>query len=373
MRSALLVLLLTTGCDYFPEALLHVDLGQDARPDAVLDLEQGQDSPRPDSLDPDAVKPDALKPDALKPDTLKPDTLKPDTLKPDAPVDGPAPDAPPADTGQPDAAPDSGSVAPGTWVKIPAGGFSMGSPTSEPCRGSSNETQHTVNLTRPFWISTTEVTQTQFLSVMSYNPASKTACGSSCPVESVSWHQAAAYCNALSALDKRAACYSCSGSGTSVSCAAASSYSLGKIYDCPGFRLPTDAEWEYAYRAKTTTALHNGPISGCKTDSNLAKIAWYSGNAGGTTRPVAGKAANAWGLYDMAGNVFEWCHDVYVTDLGGGAATDPYGATSGSAHVLRSGGWGYPSEAMRAAYRSPNSGGVKAQFKGLRCVRTAKP
>jgi formylglycine-generating enzyme required for sulfatase activity len=349
----LLSLLPLFGCDYFPDGLLNSNVGQDVRPDAVIDLGQGQDS------------------NALDSNTLDSNTL--DLGKPDAAADGPVPDAAVADASKADTASDSGSVAPGTWVKIPAGSFTMGSPGTEACRDSSNETQHKVTLTRPFWISTTEVTQAQFLAVMAYNPASKSACGTSCPVESVSWHQAVDYCNALSALDKRAACYSCSGSGSSVSCAAASNYSQGKIYDCPGFRLPTDAEWEYAYRAKTTTALYNGPISGCKTDGNVGAIAWYSGNAGGTTHPVGGKAANAWGLYDMAGNVFEWCHDGYAVDLGGGMVTDPYGLPSGSAHVLRGGGWGYPSEAMRAAHRSPNSGGVKAHFKGLRCVRTATP
>jgi len=364
------------GCDYFPDnLLLRQDLthdvgqeagldarsdGPDARldgPDARLDGPDARlDGPQPDHPLVDLALVDAAHDHALEsaPDTGGKDTTPPDSTQPDqAPVD-------------------FGIVVPGTWALIPAGSFSMGSPGGELCRNSANETQHTVTLTRAFWISTTEVTQAQFTAVLGYNPASKTSCLATCAVESVSWHQAAAYCNALSDQAKLAACYSCSGSGASVSCASASAYGQGKIYDCPGFRLPTDAEWEYAYRAKTTTALYNGAVTNCKTDVNGTKIAWYTDNAGGTPHGVAGLTPNAWGLHDMAGNVFEWCHDWYVTNLGSGADTDPWGGLSGSFHVLRGGAWGYPSEALRAAYRSPNATGVKAQFTGLRCVRTKK-
>jgi len=131
------------------------------------------------------------------------------------------------------------------------------------------------------------------------------------------------------------------------------SYSAGSIYACPGYRLPTDAEREYAYRAGTATAYYNGPnaanaCQGCATlDTNLAQIGWYRGNAtvswsgcvSGTCgclgpHPVGQKPPNAWGLYDMAGNVWEWCQDLYQANLGTASVTDPWGAGSGTARVI---------------------------------------
>jgi formylglycine-generating enzyme required for sulfatase activity len=266
---------------------------------------------------------------------------------------------------------DLGGVAPGTWVQLLAGSFNMGAPAADLCKGF-NETLHPVTLTRSFWITTTEVSRAEFLAVMAYDPSTQTNCQqTSCPVDSVTWDEAAAYCNALSALEKRAACYSCSGSGTAVTCASATSYALGQIYDCPGYRLPTEAEWEYAYRANTTTELYNGAITSCmQADLNADAIAWYKGTAGGKPHPVGGKAPNAWQLYDMAGNLFEWCHDLYTNDLGSGAVIDPYGVATGSSHVLRSGCWGYATESVRAAYRVDSA---KGGFIGLRCVRTVTP
>jgi formylglycine-generating enzyme required for sulfatase activity len=124
--------------------------------------------------------------------------------------------------------------------------------------------------------------------------------------------------------------------------------------------LPTEAEWEYAARAGTT-----GPRYG-----DLDGVAWYSGNAGGTTHPVRQKRANAWGLYDMLGNVWEWCHDWYG-DYPGGAARDPAGPGAGSCRVLRGGSWGLDAWLVRAANRDRDTPGYRYENLGFRTVRSS--
>jgi formylglycine-generating enzyme required for sulfatase activity len=330
------------------------------------------DGPQADT-NPDGPLPDATQPDASAPDNGQPDKGLPD---------GPTPDAVQPDQGPPDGpSPDTGVVVPGAWVTIPPAGttlpvtFSMGSPTGEPCQDS-DEDQHPVTLTHQFEITAHEVTQGVFQAVMGYNPSFFSSCGSSCPVEYVNWHEAAAYCNALSAKAGLASCYSCSGTGTSVSCGEATTYSGAGVYDCPGYRLPTEAEWEFAYRAGTTTAYPNGAndSSKCNTcsavDANANMIGWYCFNSGSTTHPVGQKAANAWGLRDMAGNVWEWCHDWYQISLGSSAATDPWGAVLGSGRVLRGGSWYFGATHLRAAARRDLSPTNRPYDVGFRCART---
>jgi len=260
---------------------------------------------------------------------------------------------------------------PGTWKTISTGTFQMGSPTTEKCR-EPGETQHQVTLTRKFAILTTEVTQSMFTQVLGYSPSAFKSCGSTCPVEQVTWHEAVAYCNALTSKAGLAPCYTCSGSGAGVACQEATAYSGLNIYKCPGYRLPTEAEWEYAYRAGSTTALYNGDMTVCAgKDNNAEKISWYQTNAGKKTHPVGTKAPNAWGLYDMAGNVWEWCNDrggAYPTS----AVTDPV-SSSGSNRVIRGGSWATNGTGLRAAYRhdkkAPTS---RLNEGGFRCVRTVK-
>jgi formylglycine-generating enzyme required for sulfatase activity len=271
------------------------------------------------------------------------------------------PDLAPLDTPRPDAWP-----SPGTWKALSAGSFEMGSPSSEPCRDS-DETQHKVTLTRGFWIMTTEVTRTMYQSIRGYLPAGQTGCAS-CPVTQVTWHEAAAYCNALSTKAGLTACYSCSGADASVTCGAV--FSGAGIYDCPGYRLPTEAEWEYACRAGTTTALHNGPLTVCSYfASEVDPIAWFSDNSGDVPHAVATKTANPWGLHDMSGNAFEWCHDRYSATLGSTAVTNPVN-TSGADACNRGGSYGSWPRYVRSANRGFQAPESPTQFIGLRCVRT---
>ncbi len=306
---------------------------------------------------PDQLVADQLVSDQLVADQLVPDQLVVDQLVPDYAV--------PDQTTAPDQA-----VVPGTWVTINAGTFQMGSPSSEICR-SNDETQHQVTLTHKFEIQSTEVTQAQFTSLMGYNPSNFSSCGGTCPLEKVNWYEAAAYANALSAQVGKAKCYKCTGSGKSVSCTEATAYAGKKVYTCPGYRLPTEAEWEYAYRAGTSTAFYNGGITFCSSkDANLEKIGWYYQNASSTTHPVGQKTPNTWGLYDMAGNVWEWCHDWYGS-YPSSSVSDPVGPT-GSSRVLRGGSWlNYP-YFMRAARRNYNTPAYRNFRIGFRCTRTIK-
>ena len=200
--------------------------------------------------------------------------------------------------------------SPEDWILVHAGTFTMGSPPGEAGRDD-DETQHEVTLTRDFEIQATEVTQAQFQELMDDNPSGFGDCPN-CPVETVSWHEAAAYCNALSDLAGLDRCYECSGSGTGSECDLSSAYATP--YDCPGYRLPTEAEWEYAARGGITQdprATFNGEPGtetepwNCSSTKVLEPIAWYCNNGRGRTHPVGGKSPHR-GLYDMLGNVEEW-------------------------------------------------------------------
>ena len=247
--------------------------------------------------------------------------------------------------------------APGEWVLIRAGSFTMGSFTGEPDR-ENDEAQHRVTLTHDFEMQTTEVTQGQFQDVMGYTPSEFTGCGRDCPVEQVSWHEAAAYCNVLSERAGLGQCYGCNGSGGDVTCSPSSRYSTP--YSCPGYRLPTEAEWEYGARAGTTGSRYG----------DLNAIAWHSNNSGSTTHRVGQKRANAWGLYDMLGNVWEWCHDWYG-DYPGGAVTDPFGPGEGSFRVYRGGSWNRYTRGVRAALRNRIVPGDRNYYLGFRLSRSS--
>ena len=217
----------------------------------------------------------------------------------------------------------------------PAGTFTMGSPDTEVGRDT-DETQHQVTLSKGFWMSETEVTQAQWVAVMGSNPSYFTG-DTSRPVEGVSWNDI---------------------------CTASTGY-LAKLNAANpgyGFRLPTEAEWEYAYRAGTTQRFYWGDDP---SYTQIGSYAWYYSNSSNTTHPVGTKTANAWGLKDMSGNVYEWCADWYGS-YAGGAVTDPTGPGTGDYRVLRGGSYGNGGYSCRAANRhfdGPASGSYGLGFR----------
>jgi formylglycine-generating enzyme required for sulfatase activity len=216
-------------------------------------------------------------------------------------------------------------AAPPGYVQIPAGQFTMGSPPTEDGRDA-DETQHLVTITRSFWLKATPVTQAEYEALMGTNPSHFKAGGANCPVENVSWLDAVAYVNKLSDREGLPRAYDANGGFAGL--------------NCRGYRLPTEAEWEYACRAGSSAARYG----------DLEQVAWYKENAGSTTRPVAQKRPNAWGLYDMLGNVWEWTNDWYA-GYPTRAVTDPVGPASGELRVRRGGGWNNVARFARAAYR----------------------
>jgi formylglycine-generating enzyme required for sulfatase activity len=218
-------------------------------------------------------------------------------------------------------------------VLIPAGSFTMGSAHDEPDRGADESPQTRVTLTKDFFLGATDVTQGQYESVMSTNPSDFKSAGRDAPVEEVSWDDAITFCQKLTERERTA----------------------GHLPEGYVFALPTEAQWEYACRAGTTGAYTTDP----------AATSWYDRNSGGTTHPVGAKQPNAWSLYDMTGNVYQWCADWYAHRYPGGEVTDPTGPDSGSVHVLRGGGWYYDRSYCRSAYRDFDPG-YRANFIGFR-------
>lgn len=252
---------------------------------------------------------------------------------------------------------------------VPPGRFVMGSDSDELGR-TSDEVRHDVTLTRGFWVAQTEVTQGTWKALMGYNPSAFPRCGADCPVESVTWYEAVQLANKMSAQAGYPSCYrliGCDGRyGIHKRCEAV----LFSGLDCPGFRLPTEAEWEYAARSLATGALGG---------SELEDVAWSYYDARGCPQKVGLKAPNTWGLQDMVGNVWEWVWDGWAA-LDGRAATDPLGPSRAGhqARVYRGGDY-LCSESLfgrrtcRAASREQGLPGVRVENIGVRLVRTADP
>lgn len=261
-------------------------------------------------------------------------------------------------------------------ASLSAGRFTMGSPPLEKGR-QKDENQHDVRLTRAFLIRRYEVTQKEFKQRMGYNPSFFADCGEICPVENVNWHEALAFANALSREKGLEECFFCAGVGAAVSCTIKPAYAGNNYYACVGYRLPTEAEWEYAYRAGTYTAFYNGDITLTTCDSpdpNVEQIGWYCGNSPRKeTSRVGRKKPNTWGLYDMAGNVWEWCYDAYAL-YPSQATVDPVQLkpAQGDYMVFRGGGFWAESRMLRAATRAGMRINSRGSGVGFRVVRTMR-
>jgi formylglycine-generating enzyme required for sulfatase activity len=290
----------------------------------------------------------------------------------------------------------TGLSTPIELVEIQPGEFLMGSPETEEGREEwgTDETQHLTRITYAFKMGKTEVTQKQWREVMGTTIQQQQQDkahdrlalggrikdqvrrikddsilafgviledglwrtlkwlavgeerwslygeGDDHPMYYVNWEEATEFCRRLTDLERV----------------------TGLLPPGQEYRLPAEAEWEYACRAGSTTRFANGDA-----EADLAKIGWYDGNSGSVTHPVGTKRANAWGLHDMHGNVWEWCHDWYE-DYPSGEVVDPFGPTTGSYRVLRGGSWFNPSRNCRSAYRVRNAPGLRSGSLGFRVV-----
>lgn len=249
---------------------------------------------------------------------------------------------------------------------VPAGTFVMGSPETEANRLGS-EIQHSVTLSA-FWMDTTLVTQGQYEAVMGVNPSYYVRCGINCPVEEVTWFDAVLYCNARSKRDGLDTVYTYASMTGTYGDGVSALEGIKSDLSRSGYRLPTEAQWEYAARGGTTTAYYWGDSASADT---MNEKAWYSGNSNSTTSPVATKQANPFGLYDMVGNVGEWTNDwygAYATT----EQTDPEGPSSGYSRVVRGGGWGTPATYLRSARRDSRGSINRTKDNGFRAVRSAR-
>ena len=246
-----------------------------------------------------------------------------------------------------------------TMIAVPPGDFMMGSPDTEDGRFD-DEIPHKVVITQAFYLAATEVTQAQYLTVMGSNPAQETECGASCPVENVSWIDAVTYANEISELEGLKRCYQIEGETV------AWEAGLG----CEGYRLPTEAEWEYAARAGTTDryAGTDNPKEVCRY-ANVSQRFFECEDGYLNLAPVEEFEPNGYGLFDMTGNVYEWVWDWY-DDYPRQAAQDPTGPVNGRYRVIRGGSFDVIPQDSRVADRIYGGPSFRNPSVGFRVARS---
>jgi formylglycine-generating enzyme required for sulfatase activity len=210
---------------------------------------------------------------------------------------------------------------------IPAGSFMMGSKVVD--------SQHEVTISKPFYLQSTEVTQDQWKRVIGDNPSQFKGCGDECPVETVSWDDVQKFIKKLNEME-----------------------------ETDKYRLPTESEWEYACRAGTTNDFSFGDDG-----DMISEYAWIRSNSNNRTHPVGTKKPNPWSLYDMHGNVNEWCQD-WSGDYPTGPVKDPTGSPKGKSRVLRGGSWFFNSKVARCMFRLSSNPDKRGPYVGFRCART---
>jgi formylglycine-generating enzyme required for sulfatase activity len=271
-----------------------------------------------------------------------------------------------------------GSPMPANMVRIAGGTFTMGSPASEVGRLWYGETQHQVTISKPFYIGKYEVTQKEWVEIMGSNPSNWR--GDNLPVEHVSWYDAIEYCNKRSEKEKLTPAYTIDKTrrdGNNSNGYDDVKWVVTWNRDANGYRLPTEAEWELACRAGTSTPFYTGNNI-TTNQANYNGNNPYNNNAKGENRgkiwEVGSGTPNPWGLYDMSGNVREWCWDWYENyeSYESGTQTDPAGAAGGSDRVFRGGSWSDGAQGVRSADRNHNGFTPSyrySSFVGFRLVR----